>query len=352
MKIWEFKDENFGPLLSYVKDPNVTDINYNGRVVWIDDLEVGRYPVRDLILDTAFVNQFATRLANSVNAQFNYVENILEAETKTLRISVIHESVTNTGITISIRKTEPSRRLSKELMKSTKYCTKEMMMFLENAVKARLNILMCGLPGCGKTELLKYLTQYIPDSDRVFTLEDNLEIHYSDINPDKDCVELKINEKYFDYTRAIKGCLRQNLSWLILSEARSIEVTYLLEALSTGNHALTTLHTDDVRKVPDRIQNMMESAFDASRKENDIYNFMNIGVLLKKKINDKGMIQRYIDQICIFDRKELEDKNSITMVAESRRIVNKTLPDNIMFKFREANIKDPFYVGRGYEEWK
>ena len=84
------------------------------------------------------------------------------------------------------------------------------MAFLENAVKAHMNIIMCGLPGSGKTELLKYLTRFVPDNERVITIEDNLEIHYADINPGKDAGELKVNEILFDYTKAIKACLRQN----------------------------------------------------------------------------------------------------------------------------------------------
>lgn len=121
--------------------------------------------------------------------------------------------------------------------------------------------------------MLKFLTQFIPKHEKVMTIEDNLEIHYRDINPGANCVELKVDEEFFSYTKAIKSALRQNPQWVLLSEARSTEVKYLLECFSTGLHGLTTLHTDDTRKIPDRIQNMMQDSYAASRMENDIYSF-------------------------------------------------------------------------------
>lgn len=292
------------------------------------------------------------RLSNAVSANFNKNENLLEAETKTLRISIIHESVASTGRSVSIRKTDPCRRLTEPLMQKYGYCSGEMMAFLENAVKAHMNIIMCGLPGSGKTELLKYLTRFVPDNERVITIEDNLEIHYADINPGKDAVELKVNEKLFDYTKAIKACLRQNPKWIMLSEARSTEVKYLLEAMSTGTHCLTTLHTDDVRKVPDRIQNMMKDSFAANRMENDIYSFVNVGVLLKKRINSAGVIQRFIEQIGIYNRNEGKGVNEIMMLAENGSMTQRGLPQNIEKKFLQDNIYNPFRVTGRYEDWQ
>ena len=101
---WNFQEDNFGELLPYVKDTNITDINYNGSDVWVEDLEKGILKT-NVKLSQAFVEQFSTRIANMVSQQFNDVNNILEAETDTLRISIIHPSVTNTGYSISIRKT-------------------------------------------------------------------------------------------------------------------------------------------------------------------------------------------------------------------------------------------------------
>ena len=347
---WNLRDENYGPFLPYIQDENVTDINYNGEHIWVEDLTKGRYLAMKtnsesgeelpLVLDPDFVNAFATRIANVVSAKFNQYDNLLEAETDTLRISIIHESVANTGTSISIRKAPAVRRLTSEKILEEKYCSEDVLNFLINCIHGKMNMIFCGLPGDGKTELLKFLTQFIPHDEKVMTIEDNLEIHYRKINPGSNCVELKVDEENFPYTKAIKAALRQNPQWVLLSEARSVEVKYLVECFSTGLHGLTTLHTDDCRKIPDRIENMMQDSYAASRLENDIYSFVNVGVLLRKKVKEDGTILRYVEQICLFDR--VEDKNIKRMIVEGGKIISKDLPENIKKKFEMENIKNPF----------
>lgn len=340
---WNFKDENFGPLLQYIKDDKITDINYNGTDVWVEHLEKGVIRT-DLELDKEFINQFSIHISNLVSAQFNKFNNVVEAETETLRISIIHPSATNTGYAISIRKTPPIMRLTDEGMLESGYCSEEVLNLLKNCIDAKMNMVFCGTPGAGKTELLKYLTQHIPQREKVMTIEDNLEIHYKNINPGSNCVELKVDEELFTYTKAIKTALRQNPQWVLLSEARSTEVKYLLECFSTGLHGLTTLHTDDTRKIPDRIANMMQDAYAAARLENDIFSFINVGVLLKKR-TDGGTIRRYVEQICFFDR--VEEKNYKTLVVEGGKLVSMDLTENIKKKFLWSNIDDPFTRKRG-----
>lgn len=231
-------------------------------------------------------------------------------------------------------------RLTKEKMLREQYCSAEVLAFLVLCMKARMNMVFCGRPGAGKTELLKFLTQYIPKEEKVMTIEDNLEIHYREINPGANCVELKVDSELFPYTKAIKTALRQNPQWVLLSEARSAEVKYLLECFSTGLHGLTTLHTDDTRKIPDRIQNMMQDSYAASRLENDIYSFLNVGILLRKKVSENKEVVRYIDQICLFDR--VGEENIAQLIVEGGRFVSKEIPVNLRKKFRLENINDPF----------
>lgn len=345
---WILCEEDFGPLLPYIMDDNVTDINYNGTDVWIDDLTRGRYK-SELVLSSEFLKQFPVRISNLVNQPFNNYHVLLEAETDTLRVSIVHPSVCNTGISISIRKTPVIKRLTTKAIIETEYCTKEMIDLLRNCIAGKMNMMMCGLPGTGKTELLKYLTGYIPDNERVITIEDNLELHYAEINPGKDCVEMKVQNsadnarEQFDYIKAIKACLRQNPQWILLSEARSTEVKYLIESMSTGTHCLTTIHTDDVRKVPDRIKNMIHDSSQLSQVENDVFSFLDVAVLIKKRVLD-GKIVRYIDQIAFFSREKDEgvDKNVIKLVANEGAVIDKKLPEQIMRKFAANDIEDPF----------
>lgn len=110
-------------MLPYVKDQQVTDINYNGTDVWIEHLKYGirKAPVN---LTPEFAGRFSVLISNIVSEQINKFNNVLEAETDTLRISIIHPSVTNTGYSISIRKTPAVMRMTEEKMLADGYCSR------------------------------------------------------------------------------------------------------------------------------------------------------------------------------------------------------------------------------------
>ncbi len=334
---------DYGLLYPYIVDEEVTDINWNGRQLWIDHLKKGRYMAIE-VLSEEFVDRFSTLLASIVSIPFNKMNPVLEAETEELRISIVHTSVAHTGITISMRKVPAVRRLETNEMTQNGYCEEAVGIFLKNCILAHCNIAICGMPGAGKTELLKFLTKYIPARERVITIEDTLEIHYQRINPDKDCVEMKVAER-FSYTDAIKACLRQLPKWIILSEARSKEVRYLLESLSTGTYGLTTLHTDDVRNIPDRIQNMAGGSLDSERIMNDTYSFLQIGVLVKSNVGKGGKISRWIEQIGVFERTSIDlshSKNQVFMLVEGGKLIETDLPPHLGKRFEEVGIHSAF----------
>lgn len=335
---WELQEEDFGVLLPYIQKKEVTDIDYNGHELWITDLEHGRYRA-EVNVTEEFVEEFTHRIANRVNKPFNRMHNVLEAETKTLRISIVHESAAVSGRSICIRKSLPEVRHTIESMLDTKYCPLPILNLLINCVRAKMNFVFCGEPGVGKTECAKFFSRFIPPNQRAITIEDNLEMHFREINPENDCVELQVSRE-LSYTDAIKLCLRQNPKWIILSEARSTEVQYLLEQWSTGVCGFTTLHLDDLRNLPDRIMNMIGRAKDAERLENYIYEFVSVGVLIRQRTDEKGRQKRYIDQVCFYDR--YRGKNNIYMLLENGEILSKEIPKDIKRKMERAGIVEPF----------
>lgn len=335
---WELTKEEFGPFYPYIKDKNVTDIDYNGKTLWIADLQKGRYR-SDIPVPEEFVERFTHRIANHVNKPFNKANNVLEAETNELRISIVHESAAVSGRSICIRKSLPKVRHTVESMIDSGYCSVEILSLLINCVKAKMNFAFCGEPGVGKTECAKFFSRFIPANQRAITIEDNLEMHFHEINPDNDCVELQVS-KDLSYTDAIKLCLRQNPKWIILSEARSTEVQYLLEQWSTGVYGFTTLHLDDLRNLPDRIMNMIGRSRDADRLENYIYEFISVGVLIRQYTNDQGMLERYIDQMCFYDRSD--GKNEIYMLVEDGKLISRDIPEDILKRMTRAGISKPF----------
>lgn len=335
--------EQFGPLYPLVRNDRITDINWNGRQLWIDHLDRGRY-CSNILLEAAFIQQFTSHISNVVSLNFNKHTPLLEAEANGLRISIIHESYARSGRSISIRKSPPIKRLYDEMMIQEQYCTKEMLVFLKNCVKAHMNIVICGQVGSGKTELLKYLTQFIPGNERVITVEDTLEIHYSTIYPDKDGIEIKVDPERFSYTQAIKASLRQLPNWILLSESRGDEVRYLMESLTTGHYCMTTIHTDDVRKIPERIRNMIRDSYAAKRIGRETYIFLDICILIRKTVGSNGMIRRYIDQIGCFSSSDRGKQQRVILFVQDGEFVCHQLPEDIMDKFRKNDIEDPFHL--------
>lgn len=350
-KIIDFEptEAQFGVFWKYLKNPDVTGINYNGRQLWVTDLKKGRYEAEEE-LSEKFLTQFTNTIANCVNKQFNSVYPMLEADTKELRISILHESVAKSGLSISIRKSPPFVRNTIDQLIESNYCSEPILHFLMNCVRAKLNLVFGGKPEVGKTECMKFLMQFIPKEERVITIEDSLELHYGDINPGHDYVELQIGEN-FDYRKAIKASLRQDADWLVLSEARSSEVDALLESWSTGVCGFTTIHLDDLRKLSDRIQNMMDSKDAAERIENRIYSDVGVGILIRMKKNGRHGIERYIDQVCLYCRQGGE--NRIYFLLENRKETKQKLPEEVMQKFKRAGISDPFCCEKMevYKRW-
>ncbi len=333
MRKLSLPDKAFGQLLKYIRDDNITDINWS-QGLWVNDLKRGRYKIDGFLLDDNFIQQFYTRISNLMNVQFNKNNPLLEAETDNLRISILHDFVTNTGISISIRKTPAVRRIKRENIIEDNYCSIDIDKFMENAIKAHCTIIVGGLPGVGKTEYVKYLTGFIPEYERVYTIEDNLELRYSAINPGKDCVEIKISET-FGYEDALKASKRQLPTWVLLAEARGKEVKYLLENISAGVHCLTTIHLDDASKIPDRLRNMGQNI-----NENDVYSFVDLGVQIRSIVKEGEKITRQIAQVICLSRDN--EVNNKTMIYEDGRILTTDLPEDIKRKFKLAGIDNPF----------
>lgn len=322
----------------YLEMPTVTDIDYNGHTLWITDQMSGTYQAEDVITED-FITQFTHDVSNAINKPFNQSNPVLEADTKELRISCVHESAASSGTVICIRKSPPIIRNTIKGMVQNGYCTEEVLHLLINCVKAKMNFVFGGEPGTGKTECAKFFMQFIPQSEKVITMEDNLEMHYGDINPESNYTEFRIN-KDFSYDDAIKASLRLNPKWLMLSEARSREVDFLIEQWSTGVHGFSTIHLEDIHNLPDRIINMMGGVKDSERMENRIYRAVNIGILIRRIKNDQGHIKRYIEQLGFFSREN--HKNRVYMIVDEGKIVGREIPEEISKKFRMAGIQDPF----------
>ena len=345
MDRFQITDDMLGPFLPFIRREDITDIDWNGRNLWVKDITCQRRKIVDSQITSQltdeFIESFAISIGNMAGKNLNPIDNVIEAETPELRITVLHNTIALTGYCICIRKTPPIQRITPAHAIDNNYCEEEVLHLLANCVKAKINMVFCGEPGSGKTECSKFLTHFIPAEEKVVTIEDTLELRYSTINPDKDCVELKVNE-YFSYNDALKEVLRMNPNRTMLSEARSTEVKELLECWTTGITGFTTLHTDDLRKIPDRILNMMPTRQDAERLINDVYIAQIMGVLIDVRFNpEKEKLERYIREVGFFSREN--ERNRFFPIVIDAKLQEHEVPDSLQKVMDKSKIQNPFY---------
>lgn len=330
--------EKFGPLKKYITDTTITDIDYNGSDVWLTNIQNEHWKEESLRLDEIFVQRLVQNIANSESKEFNQKNAFLEVETDDLRISIVHKSIAQTGTSFCIRKTPKVERIKEKYAIDTKYANKEILCLLANCVKAHMNIIICGEPKAGKTELAKFISGYIPDSERVITIEDVLEWHYKALHPTADVIEMKMNKDY-DYSDGIIASLKQNPAWIMIAETRGKEIKHLIQSFTTGVNGITTLHTDDVRKIPERMVNMSEDSTNPERMENTIFSFIDVGILVSLKIDENGRQYRVIDQIAFFANENGVHQTNV--VVEDGSFYRNAMPISIEGKFKRAKIEHP-----------
>lgn len=295
------RESPFSLFEPYLSDDLVTDLNYNGTDLWIDHLEKGRF-ISEKSYSENQVYQACLRFSNLVNEHFNLQAPILEADFDDIRVSILHPSVSG-KLSISLRKTPTTMRLSKEKILSENYISNSALTYLKCAVKDNENIMVSGLPGAGKTELIKFLTSYIDQRSRVISIEDSRELHYNKIHPERDSVSLKVSES-FTYDMAIKASMRQRPNWLLVSEVRGKEVEDLLKSISTGTHLLSTIHARTAFDIPKRMLYMMHDIDKSSVNFlSQLYDAIDLGVHVEHVVDETGVF-RYVREIVRFKDNE------------------------------------------------
>ena len=340
----QLTEKEFGPLWKYINDDTITDIDYNGDSVLVRDINNNRW-FTDIKLSEEFVGMLCKNISNAIGENFNKTNNVLEVDTDCMRFEVIHESAATSGRAITIRKMPMYLRYeTPEEVIERGLATKECINFLLNCVKAKLRIDICGEIGAGKTELARFLSSYIPKTEKAFIIDDQDNWHYRDINPGADCISISVSDT-MSYDKALKTALRSNATWVMLSEARGEEVKSMIQCWTSGAAGISTIHTLDARNISDRILNMMPTRRDADRLENDVYEYVNIGVRVAIKKDKHGNDVRRIDQVCTYNR---ENKQNYTeMILADGEIINNSFSTTHTELFRQAGVQDPFAWNSG-----
>lgn len=345
-----YSEDFFGSLYPYIADIDVTDINCNGRHVWINHVINGRYKATDITFNNEDIKSLAYRVSNTEGVQFNASNPEFSADLHDLRFQFTHESFSVSGATASIRKTPTIMRINDKNMElgEVKYLSKRARKLIENCIQADFNHVFCGMTGSGKTEAIKYTCQFTAPENRIITIEDTSELHLVQLYPEKDIVELKVNE-FIGYARSISTSMRMLPFWLLLSEARGAEIKYLLQSASTGAKLITSLHADDAHQIPKRILSMFEENELSNEKiENMVYDFIDIGIHIRAEF--RGKTVRFVDQIVYYEidqdsqKKQQHDLYRVDKNADGSYTYN-------YFPFPESMKKRLAYRNL-YPEWE
>lgn len=278
----EFKQVDFGPLIEYLNNDDVTDISYsNGGQIWLKTLSKGVFRVDNPGVNNSLMEKIAFQCANAMGKSFNMANPFLDAESAELRMNFVHDSIARNGIAVLIRKTPAKIRLEKEKIIKEDYIRLDIHDFLIKCVEGHCNILVSGETGSGKTEFIKYLAAHTKENEKIITIEDTLELHLDKIFPHRDIVAMKTNN-IASYSDVLVTCMRQNPRWILLAEVRSAEaVMSIRNAISSGHNIMSTLHADKAEAIPSRLYSLLESNIDLDQYLRSIHRYVQLGVHIK-----------------------------------------------------------------------
>ncbi len=261
----EVLDETFGlgPLELLLKDPTISDILINGpRSIYVE--RRGKMEKTSVVFrDNNHLMQIIDRIVSKVGRRVDEVCPMVDARLQDgSRVNAIIPPLALDGACVSIRRFG-SNPLKLEDLLNFKAFTPEMVMLLEGAIKARLNIVISGGTGSGKTTLLNTLSSFISNSDRIVTIEDAAELQLQQDH----VVRLETRPPNIEgkgaitATDLVRNALRMRPERIIIGECRGPETLDMLQAMNTGHEgSLTTIHANTPRDGVARMETMITMA--------------------------------------------------------------------------------------------
>ena len=260
--IEEIKNEllGLGPLEPLLWDDSVTDILVNGaHQVYVE--RQGKLNATEVkFQDDQHLMLIIDRIVSQVGRRVDESSPMVDARLPDgSRINAIIPPLALDGPSLSIRRFGKKRYSIDDLVAKDSI-TQDCVDFLRTVVKARLNILVCGGTGSGKTTMLNCLSAFIPSDERIVTIEDSAELslqqpHIVRLETRPANVEGKgeVTQR-----ELVKNCLRMRPDRIVLGEVRGAEVMDMLQAMSTGHDgSIATIHANNPRECLGRLEMMM-----------------------------------------------------------------------------------------------
>jgi len=263
--VTEVLDETFGlgPLEPLMRDPTITDIMINGpKVAYVE--RKGRLERVDIgFHDDRHLVQIIQRIAGRIGRRVDETSPMVDARLADgSRVNAVIAPLALDGALLSIRRFGKKPLLAADLVKF-RAITPEMIDFLSACIKARINLVISGGTGSGKTTLLNALSSYIPEDERVATIEDAAELRLQQPH----VVRMETRPANIEgagevSTRdLVRDALRMRPDRIIIGECRGSETLDMLQAMNTGHDgSMTTIHANDTRDAVSRMEMMIGMA--------------------------------------------------------------------------------------------
>jgi len=261
----EILDEIFGlgPLEPLLKDPTVSDILVN-RFDRVYVERGGKLELTPLSFkDNPHLMQIIDRIVSRIGRRIDESSPMVDARLQDgSRVNAIIPPLALDGACLSIRRfgRDP---VTSRIMLDNKTLSEAMLDLLSAMVKGRLNLLISGGTGAGKTTLLNVLSGYIPNSERIVTIEDAAELQLKQ----EHVVRLETRPPNIEGKGAVRmrqlviNSLRMRPDRIVVGEVRGEEAFDMLQAMNTGHEgSLTTVHANSPRDALSRVENMVSMA--------------------------------------------------------------------------------------------
>lgn len=248
-----------GPLQSLMDDPSVSDILVNGPGnIWVD--REGKLERSGIQFDSEahlrrFVDRFVGRQGKHLDASNPAVDSRLPDGS---RLHAIIPPLSPDGIVVSIRRFRTSHAGLVDLVDNG-MLSESMAETLKFAVRARINIIFAGGAGTGKTTLLNAISEFVPENERIVTIEDSAELalrHHHVVSLEGRQENSEGRGKH-GLRSLIRQALRMRADRIIVGEVRGDEVFEMLQAMTIGHDgSLTTIHANNPQQALKRIETL------------------------------------------------------------------------------------------------
>jgi len=261
----EILDEIFGlgPLEPLLKDPTISDILVN-RFDRVYVERAGKLEITGLSFkDNQHLMQIIDRIVSRIGRRVDESSPMVDARLQDgSRVNAIIPPLALDGACLSIRRFGRDPITARNMLEN-KTLTEPMLELLSAVVKGRLNVIISGGTGAGKTTVLNVLSGYIPNSERIVTIEDAAELQLKQ----EHIVRLETRPPNIEGKGSVRmrqlviNSLRMRPDRIVVGEVRGEEAFDMLQAMNTGHEgSLTTVHANSPRDALARIENMVSMA--------------------------------------------------------------------------------------------